>query len=246
MSKAHSSKTKNNCETKTNRLDMYVEALYRPEATGRRLALAGLSAMEQIESIIFDWGGVLIDDPAPGRTRYCAAALGVSEEGFVKAQGKFITDFQKGLIGEDTFWRQLCSDLNVPKPKARSLWTDGFKAAYVPRKEMFSMASRLQENSYRTALLSNAEVPAMQYFYQSRYNMFDVCIFSCSEGTRKPERKIYELTLEKLGSKCEQSVFIDDGPEHVNAAQAMGLNTILFQSIGQVKNELARLYVKID
>jgi len=202
--------------------------------------------MERIKSVIFDWGGVLIDDPAPGLMRYCAEAVGVSEENYVKAHSRFAADFQKGLISENTFWQRICSELNVPKPKAHSLWTDAFKAAYVPREDIFSVAACLQENGYKTAVLSNTEAPAMQHFQQQRYNMFDVLVFSCAEGTRKPERKIYEITVEKLGSQPGQAVLIDDKPEHINGAKEAGLNTILFRNIEQVKSQLAQLSVNID
>jgi len=202
--------------------------------------------MESIKSVIFDWGGVLIDDPAPGLMRYCAEALGVSKENYIKAHSKFAEDFQKGLISEDTFWQRICGELNVPKPTGHSLWTDAFKAAYVPREDMFSVAASLQENGCKTALLSNTEAPAMRYFHQLRYDMFDVLVFSCAEGTRKPERKIYELTIERLRSQPGQSVFIDDKPEYINGAKEVGIVTILFQSVEQVKDELSRLGVEID
>jgi epoxide hydrolase-like predicted phosphatase len=202
--------------------------------------------METIKSVIFDWGGVLIEDPAPGLIQYCAKALKVKKEDYIKAHGKFETDFQKGLICEDTFWEQICSELNVPKPDIPSLWAEAFEAAYVPRDDMFSIAASLQENGYRTAVLSNTEKPAMQYFHQQRYDMFDVLVFSCAEGVKKPDRKIYELTLEKLGSLPEQSVFIDDNPEHINGAKEVGINTVFFQNLNQAKNELVRLSIKID
>jgi len=200
--------------------------------------------MERIESVIFDWGGVLIDDPAPGLMQYCAQALAVSKEDYIKAHSKFAPAFQKDLISEDTFWERICSRLNVPTPKADSLWADAFKAVYVPKEDMFSLAARLRKNGYKTALLSNTEAAAMQYFYQLQYDMFDVLVFSCAEGTRKPEKKIYELTIQKLGSRPKQSVFIDDKPEYINGAKEAGLNTILFENINQLKNALAKLGVE--
>ncbi len=200
--------------------------------------------MERINSVIFDWGGVLIDDPAPGLMRYCAQALSVTKEDYIRTHDKFAADFQKGLIDEDTFWERICGELDVPKPKVNSLWADAFEAAYAPREDMFSMAARLRKNGYKTALLSNTEASAMQYFYQLQYDMFDVLVFSCAEGTRKPEKKIYELTIQKLGSQPGQSVFIDDKPEYINGAKEAGLNTILFENINQLKNALAKLGVE--
>ena len=201
--------------------------------------------MKEIKSVIFDWGGVLIDDPAPRLMQYCAEALAVSKEDYIKAHSKFTADFQKGLISEDTFWYRICGELNIAKPKIPSLWTDAFIASYVPRENIFTIAILLQENGYKTAVLSNTEESAMRYFHQLQYNMFDVLVFSCAEGTMKPERKIYELTLERLGSQPRQSIFIDDKPEHINGAKEAGLSTILFRSIEHLKDELTRFSVKV-
>ena len=57
--------------------------------------------MEVIESVIFDWGGVLIEDPTPGIMKYCSEALTVSREDYIRAHSKFIADFEKGLISEE-------------------------------------------------------------------------------------------------------------------------------------------------
>jgi epoxide hydrolase-like predicted phosphatase len=207
-----------------------------------------MNAMEtrKIESIIFDWGGVLIDDPAPGLTRYCAAALGVSEEQYIEAYSKFETDFRKGVISEDSFWAQLCGELNVPKSAIPSLWGEAFAQVYKPKEDMFSLVSLLRNNGYKTALLSNTEIPAMQYFYQQQYDMFDVLVFSCWEGIKKPEQKIYELALERLGSRPAQSVFIDDKSRCIKGAQEVGLNTILFESASRTKEGLASLGVIVQ
>ena len=195
--------------------------------------------MEVIESVIFDWGGVLIEDPAPGLVKYCSEALDVSEEDYIKVYDRFGVDFQRGIISENEFWSSMCGELGVSSPKAASLWADAFKAAYVPRKEMFALAAVLREKSYKTALLSDTEKPAMEYFHQLDYDMFDVKVFSCAEGMVKPEREIYELTVQRLGTKAGTSIFIDDKTKHISGAQQVGLNTILFESVGQVKSELA-------
>jgi hypothetical protein len=69
-----------------------------------------------IKAIIFDWGGVLIDDPIPGLILYCSKYLNVSEGEFKGVLRRFRPDFERGMISEDVFWERACSELGVPKP----------------------------------------------------------------------------------------------------------------------------------
>jgi putative hydrolase of the HAD superfamily len=198
--------------------------------------------MEKIESMIFDWGGVLIDDPRPGLLKYCSEAFGVPLEDYTPVHDSFLDEFHTGKISEERFWKQIADKLNKPVPPAR--WYEAFRSAYVPKQEMFQLVSLLHDKGFKTALLSNTELPAVEFFHEWGYDMFDVLVFSCLERVMKPERKIYEITLERLGSKAEQTVFIDDRLDYIRGAEYVGLQTILFKSIDQVKDELVRLGVK--
>ncbi len=200
--------------------------------------------MDKITSVIFDWGGVLIDDPAPALTQYYAKSLDVSKEEYKKAYNKFSADFQKGFISEELFWIKVCRELDKTQSNNLPLWRDAFRLVYSPRMEVFIHVSKLHDHGYKTALLTNTEIPAMEFFYEQEYDMFDVLVFSCAEGTIKPERKIFEITIQKLGCKPEQLVFIDDNPEFIEGAKKAGLHTILFESAGQIREKLAELGVK--
>ena len=200
--------------------------------------------MEKIKSVIFDWGGVLIDDPRPGILQYCSEAIGVSLEDYTPVQDLFLDDFHKGKIGEERFWRQITGKLGKSMPAARSQWYEAFRFAYVSKQEMFGLASSLHDNGYKTALLSNTELPAVRFFHEQSYNMFNLLVFSCIEKMMKPQRRIYEITLERLGSKAGQAVFIDDRRDYIRGAEDIGLNTILFESADQVKGELVKLEVE--
>ena len=199
-----------------------------------------------IDSVIFDWGGVLIDNPRPGLMQYCAKAFGVSVEEYIKVHDRFLDDFQKGLVSEEEFWSRVCGLLKKPKPTQHSLWGEAFRAAYSPRQEVFALAFKLHANVYKVALLSNTEVPAMQFFYEQGYDAFDVRVFSCMEGIVKPDKKIYEIIVEKIGSNVKQVVFIDDNPDFIEGARQIGLKTILFKNLDQVNDQLIKLGVKID
>lgn len=192
-----------------------------------------------IKAVIFDWGGVLIKNPEKGLILFCANSLGVSEKLFISAYKKFKDDFQKGTIPEDAFWDKICGELKIQKPNTYSLWGEAFRHAYSPKEEMFSLAAKLRNQGYKIGFLSNTEAPAMKYFHEKRYGMFDAAIFSCAEGTIKPERKIYETALNKLGVKPHEAIFIDDKKKYLEGAKKLGINTILFISPDQVKKKLS-------
>jgi putative hydrolase of the HAD superfamily len=195
--------------------------------------------MDEIKAVVFDWGGVLIDNPAAGLIRHCSSALGVSTEQFAEAHERYIPEFQKGLISEREFWRKICSGLKISTPEGPSLWGEAFRHVYSPKEDMFHLAACLKKNEYKTGLLSNTEAPAVTCFYEHHYQMFDVLVFSCHENTVKPERRIYEVTLGKLGTTPSETVFIDDREDYINGARQVGIQTILFKDPSDTIEKLA-------
>ena len=212
----------------------------RPDVTGRGATVA------KIESVLFDWGGVLIDDPAPGLMAFCAGALEVPVTDYIEAHQRHGEAFQKGSIPEEVFWRRVCADLRRPAPEERSLWGRAFRAVYAEREEIFALAEQLRERDYNTALLSNTEIAAMDFFLELNYKMFDALTFSCAEGAVKPEREIYEVACRKLPTGPPQCVLIDDKPVFVEGAREAGMKGIVYKSPAQIKRELAELGVHIE
>jgi putative hydrolase of the HAD superfamily len=212
--------------------------------------------MEKIRAIIFDWGSVLIEDPAPGLVRYCAKALGVSKDQYKRAYSICMDDFQTGRVTEQQFWANMTGRLNArlgktsrrsraPMPKVDSLWGDAFAAVYVPRTDLFTMAVQLRAQGCKIALLSNTEKPAVEFFHKQKYDAFDVEVFSCVEGIKKPQREIYELTLTRLGTSAEQTLFIDDREDYIGGAKRAGIKTILFKDVGRLKKDLAKFSLNV-
>ena len=199
-----------------------------------------------IKAIVFDWGGVLIDYPVLELNSYCANTLHVDKELFKETFTKFKTPFQKGKITEEELWDNICSELGVQKPTVPSLCEEAFRKVYSPKEEMFQLATNLKNNGYKIGFLSNTELPMLEYFKEQQYDIFDVTVFSCVEGTVKPERKIYEILLKRLGVEAYEAVLIDDIKEYINAAQDIGMNGILFENPQQVMRELVLFGIRIN
>ncbi|HNS22731.1 MAG TPA: HAD family phosphatase [Sedimentisphaerales bacterium] len=198
----------------------------------------------RIEAVLFDWGGVLIDDPGPGLMSYCAKVLGVSVEDYTRVHSHRGEPFQRGAIREGVFWRRVCEDLGCLAPKQPSLWGEAFRAVYSPRQEVFDLARRLREKGCRTGLLSNTEVPAMEFFLGLRYDAFDAATFSCGEGVVKPQREIYEIAARKLGVTPARCAFIDDKPEFVEGARAAGMKGVVYEDSSQVVEGLVQFGIR--
>lgn len=199
-----------------------------------------------IKAIIFDWGGVLIDHPIPAIKAYCARYLKVPERELGDAVEKFRGDFARGKISEDEFWEKVRSEVGVSKPDIGSLWGEAFRDSYSEKQEVFSLASSLRGNGYKIGFLSNTEIPGVKIFREKGYNVFDVTVFSCLEGTIKPERRAYEIILERLGVKPEEAIFIDDRPVNIKGAKEVGMNAVLFKNINHLKKKLQALSVKTN
>ena len=57
-------------------------------------------------------------------------------------------------------------------------------------------------------------------------------------GTRKPEPRIYQITLEQLGATPEATLFIDDTEVNCEGARQLGMTAVRFRSTDQAIGEI--------
>jgi len=67
---------------------------------------------------------------------------------------------------------------------------------------------------------------------------FEGIVVSGEEKTRKPFNDIYELTLHRFNIKAENALFIDDNLRNVDAAKNLGINAIQFKTPLNLKEQL--------
>lgn len=201
--------------------------------------------MKNIKAVIFDWGGVLIEDPTPALMQYCADELNVSCADYTRAHRKFADDFQLGKISEDDFFSAVCNCLNVPPPSTGCLWGRVFTAVYRPKEDVFKLTGTLRKKGLLTCILSNTEPPAAEYFDRQKYDMFDLAVFSCRQGLKKPDERIFKETVKQLGVAAPEAVFVDDRAENIDAAKKVGLVGILFVGVEDLSSELSRLGIGV-
>lgn len=197
-----------------------------------------------IKAVIFDWGGVLIEDPSMALRQHCAEKLGVPVGKFCEVFEPYQDAFHRGQISEAELWREVCGKLGVDAPTGGFLWKEAFREAYAPSEEVFGLAESLRKRGYKTGFLSNTEKPSVEFFRQQGHDMFDVEVFSCEEGMAKPDEEIYLRMVERLGTRPEECVFIDDKEEYIKGAGRAGLMGIVFSSFRKTIKELEKLGVR--
>jgi putative hydrolase of the HAD superfamily len=94
------------------------------------------------------------------------------------------------------------------------------------------------------ALNNEARVPNDYRFHTfGLRNYFDVTLSSCYLGLRKPHREIYDRAVDILSRPADRILFIDDRPENVAAALAVGMKAIQFSGAEPLRRELETLGV---
>lgn len=87
---------------------------------------------------------------------------------------------------------------------------------------------------YKLAIISNDTSRWSQYL-REKFNInqyFDVISISGNLKIRKPDERIFQLTIEKLAVKAAECLYIDDRRGYLGAARKVGMNTVLFNSRG--------------
>jgi len=67
---------------------------------------------------------------------------------------------------------------------------------------------------------------------------FDVLVWSYQLGIVKPDPAIYRHTLSELGTRPDETLFIDDKRPNVEAAWALGIQAIEYSSVEDLREEL--------
>ena len=201
-----------------------------------------------IRALICDFGGVLTTPLSAGFFAYQEEAgvpleeLGSAMQRAAEAHGEHpLFALERGEISEAEFARRLGDQLDdgFDLSRLRQLFFERID----PNPGMIGYVRELRGRGLRTALLTNnvreweplwrAKVPDLD-------EIFELVVDSAFVGMRKPERRIYELTLDRLGGglRPEQCLFVDDLEVNCEAARALGMTAVRFEHAEQAIAEL--------
>ena len=210
--------------------------------------------MTEIRAVVSDFGGVLT---TPLLTSFMAVQdeIGISPESLGKAM-RAITDedgenplykLERGEISEVAFLEQLGHGLEPllgHRPELHRFREIYFQALH-PNQPMIELMRELKAEGRRMAMLTN-NVREWEPMWRSMLpvdEIFETVVDSGFVGCRKPEPRIYEITLERLGLPAEACVFVDDLEHNCDGARKAGMAAVHFrdneQAIAEIRERLA-------
>jgi putative hydrolase of the HAD superfamily len=203
----------------------------------------------EIEAVVCDFGGVLT---TPLLTSFMAVQdeIGISPENLGRAMRTIAEEdgenplyaLERGEMAEADFLSRVTDGLEPllgHRPELHRFREVYFEALH-PNPPMIELMRELKASGRRVAMLTN-NVREWEPAWRSMLpveEIFETVVDSGFVGVRKPEARIYEMTLERLGLAAGACLFVDDLLPNIEGARAAGMSAVHFQDNEQAIAEI--------
>ena len=201
------------------------------------------------KGIIFDWGGVIFRDGFAEALKHYAEINNLTYKEFhdlihgvdEKSSENLWWKFSTGRISEKEYWTKMRKYLRNTRVILNiKNWNYHYS---VPISGTVDVIRSLKDR-YLLGMLTNHTKEWFDYFDSSSsanriHSMFDIVIDSSKLGIKKPDKRIYEIALERMEAYPDEVIFIDDKEKNTEAAKMMGIDSIIFTDSRQLRKDLA-------
>ena len=196
--------------------------------------------MHETPTLFFDVGGVLLTNgwDTAARTK-AAQTFGIDYPEFQTRHEMLKTAFETGRIDLDTYVKRAVFF------QPRGFTPEEFKTFMFGQSQLLGdtldfVRALAATGRYRLFTLNNESRELQDY----RTRTFDLAapfrgiLASCYLGQAKPDEEIYLNALGIAGCSAEHALFIDDRAMNVEAAAALGLHTVRFTGLDELRTFL--------
>lgn len=183
-----------------------------------------------IRAIIFDVGGVLLrtEDRTSRANLEARLGLALGEADAIVFNSPVGQQAQRGEITTTALWCWVQQELHLNDAELQRFQVEFWGGDRIDQ-DLIALIRTLRPR-YQTAIISNAtdnltEVVAR---LDPEGSAFDLVVGSAYEKVMKPDPRIFERTLARLGRQPVETIFIDDFAHNIVGAQAVGMHGILF------------------
>lgn len=145
-----------------------------------------------------------------------------------------INDYEKGFVSSERFYGAVRDrySLAITYEDFKEIWNNIF----CDDPETGRIIKYLKEKGYPLVLLSNTSELHFSHIIE-RYpivHSFDEWILSFEVGAKKPEQRIYDVVFERIPVSPDQTFYIDDMEEYVEAGRRHGMEGHVFTGAAEL------------
>ena len=193
--------------------------------------------LSDYDTIIFDFGGVILDiNPDLSRHKF-AVMLGVENARRLEEE-QVPQLYESGRMTRGEFIAKInqIGGTNYSEEEILNAWNAMLLAYQKPRIEWIK---RLR-STHKLLMLSNTNESHFEYFHNKLiaeygvtfYQMFDHVYLSHEMGLLKPSLEIFQKVIDEQQLNPPRTLFIEDTQRNVDAARQVGLQTLLIPRNG--------------
>lgn len=191
-----------------------------------------MALVNSFDSIIFDYGGVLVQHQTNVDQAHMARLAGLPADRFTELYWSNRSDYDKGLLTTAEYWEGMALAVgSTLKASVIDELTSVDTESWMRFDEvMWSWIEELRKAGKKVAILSNmpSDLGEALETRTTRLVGFDQVTLSYKVRSVKPEPVIYEHCLEGLNTPPERTLFFDDRIENVQGAELLGIRAIQF------------------
>ncbi len=200
-----------------------------------------------VKNIIFDLGGVVLEwNPQRVEKEYKG---NLEMPRFLFNSGFFQThwaEFDRGTITQTKLVEKMAELSGYPLAECEG-FVEFVKYSLDDIPQTVELIKKFSEQGYSVYCLSNMSLEFYDYLkVRDWFSCFKGQIISALEGVIKPEAAIYELLLDRFQLKAEECLFIDDLAPNIEAAKALGIQTVHFAEREKGYAEIEQLVKQLD
>ena len=192
--------------------------------------------MKHIKNIILDIGGVIFDDSKKNIEKLLGKNCDVI---YKLAYGK---SFKECLLGNKKVNEHIESLSNYKEFEDLKyiLSKKNLSKSYPLIITNFEYIKTLKKQGYKLYLLTSITEDNYNYINDliNINSIFDGGIYSYQEHIIKPDKRIYNLLIDKYNLKKSETIFFDDKEKNIISAINQGFSSYVFKSIEDIKNNI--------
>ena len=193
--------------------------------------------------VLFDYGGVICEPQPEADWARLACASGGPVADFEAAYWRYRLDYDRAALDVTAYWRRVAADLGRSYTDAEIAQLSRLDTAswLTLQPGTVELITGLAAAGQRLALLSNAPADVAEAVHGLPLaSHFGHLVFSCALKSAKPDPECFRATLAVLGAEPAEVVFLDDRPDNVAAAAALGITSFQFTDAPAARADLAR------